>query len=294
MSNEPRILHFVLTSGESPVVDVSLTAQMVLPPNTKFVVRSCALSGRPRDSVVVGKYAWHYLADGPLLFLCACDLDFPMRIAFAFLTDVRHRLGESELASMLLPGEGAKAPAISARTVARFKAEASERLRYYSTAKEADALRRLESELMSLREDIGSNVDRVLDRGENISLLAARAHTIDPTGLHFRKRAITQSRRSIWRSCWLWSFIVVLLIALAYFITAFCCGGLLLPKCIGPHESIAWSLSSPSAVTLSFSHSAAHVARPSVFPLPTAPQGMRAGHRSPVAGVAALVARRLR
>ncbi|CAL9208697.1 unnamed protein product [Musa hybrid cultivar] len=75
------------------------------------------------------------------------------------------------------------------------------------------------------------NIDKILDRGDRISLLVDKTATMQDSAFHFRKQS-RRLRRALWmKNAKLLAVLTVAIALLLYVIIAACCGGITLPSC---------------------------------------------------------------
>uniref|UniRef100_K3YJ71 Longin domain-containing protein n=1 Tax=Setaria italica TaxID=4555 RepID=K3YJ71_SETIT len=75
------------------------------------------------------------------------------------------------------------------------------------------------------------NIEKILDRGDRISLLVDKTSTMQDSAFHFRKQS-KRLRRALWmKNAKLLAVLTVAIVVLLYLIISAFCGGLSLPSC---------------------------------------------------------------
>nr|GEV87705.1 vesicle-associated membrane protein 711 [Tanacetum cinerariifolium] len=105
----------------------------------------------------------------------------------------------------------------------------SQQMEYYSNDPNADRINRLKCEMGQVRTIMLENIDKVLDRGDRLELLADKTATMKNNTLRFRKQTRRFRSSVSWRNV---KLTVLLILVIIYVVPAFVCHGVTLPSCI--------------------------------------------------------------
>nr|ABB46772.2 Synaptobrevin family protein, expressed [Oryza sativa Japonica Group]BAG94491.1 unnamed protein product [Oryza sativa Japonica Group] len=106
-----------------------------------------------------------------------------------------------------------------------------QQMEYFSSNPSADTLNRLRGEVSEIHTVMVDNIEKILDRGERISLLVDKTSTMQDSAFHFRKQS-RRLRRALWmKNAKLLAVLTAVIVLLLYLIIAAFCGGLSLPSC---------------------------------------------------------------
>ncbi|KAL5231972.1 hypothetical protein ABZP36_030748 [Zizania latifolia] len=173
------------------------------------------------------RYIFHVLrspADGPALtFLCMANDTFGRRIPFLYLEDIHMRFMKNY-------GRIAHS-ALAYAMNDEFSRVLHQQMEFFSSNPSADTLNRLRGEVSEIHTVMVDNIEKILDRGDRISLLVDKTSTMQDSAFHFRKQS-KRLRRALWmKNAKLLAVLTVVIVLLLYLIIAAFCGGLSLPSC---------------------------------------------------------------
>lgn len=124
-------------------------------------------------------------------------------------------------------------------------------------AGQQDALRTAQREIEGVREIMTENIERVLERGEHMSVLVDKTGRLGENARDFRVRSRTLKRRMWWKNVKLMVLLVLVVIFLLYLFVGFGCGlpGMFLPlwkpSDLGNHDSLTFNRMEPMPRSLS-------------------------------------------
>ncbi|KAK1610017.1 hypothetical protein QYE76_033690 [Lolium multiflorum] len=184
-----------------------------------------AADAEPRLCFAQDRYIFHVLrspADG-LTFLCMANDTFGRRVPFIYLEDIQMRFMKNY-------GRVAHS-ALAYAMNDEFSRVLHHQMEYFSSNPSADTLNRLRGEVSEIHTVMVDNIDKILDRGDRISLLVDRTSTMQDSAFHFRKQS-KRLRRALWmKNAKLLAVLTVVIVLLLYLIIAAFCGGLALSSC---------------------------------------------------------------
>ncbi|CBZ55983.1 putative synaptobrevin domain-containing protein [Neospora caninum Liverpool] len=164
-------------------------------------------------------------AKSAAVFMCVTDENIQADIPLQFLTDLRsqylHLLDASAGAS------GGARPAEVTRALIRLVDEYR-----HGRARGSQQVERVEKELEAVTEIVRENINKVLERGEQIECLVGKTSNLRDSAYGFRK-ASRELRRHVWWSSTKPYFIVFgMIVVLIIILASFFCGGLTFQACL--------------------------------------------------------------
>jgi vesicle-associated membrane protein 7 len=106
-----------------------------------------------------------------------------------------------------------------------------QQMEFFSSNPSADTLNRLRGEVSEIHTVMVDNIEKILDRGDRISLLVDKTSTMQDSAFHFRKQS-KRLRRALWmKNAKLLAVLTVAIVVLLYLLISAFCGGLSLPSC---------------------------------------------------------------
>ncbi|KAH8728718.1 synaptobrevin-domain-containing protein [Phaeosphaeriaceae sp. PMI808] len=157
---------------------------------------------------------------GGLTFLVIAEPEVGQRIPFGFLTNLEKKFfaefsaQETDFAS--LPSYGC---ASFNGALKRMMVEQGG-----TVAGQQDALRTAQREIEGVREIMTENIERVLERGEHMSVLVDKTGRLGENARDFRVRSRTLKRRMWWKNVKLMILLCLVVIFLLYLFVGFGCG----------------------------------------------------------------------
>merc|ERR1719436_2207620 len=148
----------------------------------------------PRCSVEgAGDFVFHYMVEG-VCYMSLFDKGYPKNLAFAFLEDI-HRLFQEELKREF--GTGSVDYRSHIETIdkpyyfIKFDRQITKKKAEYRDPKSSKALSRLNENLTEVSSIMRQNISEILERGENLEEVGAKASKLKETSKEFKN--ITRS-----------------------------------------------------------------------------------------------------
>ncbi|KAI8942684.1 hypothetical protein NX059_000734 [Plenodomus lindquistii] len=157
---------------------------------------------------------------GGLSFLVIAERDLGQRIPFGFLTNLEKKFfaefdsAETNFADLPPYGCASFNGALKKMMVEQGGTQAGQQ----------DALRTAQREIEGVREIMTENIERVLERGEHMSVLVDKTGRLGENARDFRVRSRTLKRRMWWKNVKLMVLLVLVVIFLIYLFVGFGCG----------------------------------------------------------------------
>ncbi|CAD5195794.1 vesicle-associated membrane protein 714 [Musa acuminata AAA Group] len=169
------------------------------------------------------RYIFHVLRSDGITFLCMANETFGRRVPFQYLEDIHMRFMKNY-------GRVAHS-ALAYAMNDEFSRVLHQQMEFFSSNPSADTLNRVRGEVSEIHTIMVDNIDKILDRGDRISLLVDKTATMQDSAFHFRKQS-RRLRRALWmKNAKLLAVLTVAIALLLYVIIAACCGGITLPSC---------------------------------------------------------------
>ena len=150
-----------------------------------------------------GKYVYHTYVSHNLVYLCVTESFFDKNIAFNCLFEL-----EQKLHSMGLVEVAQTAGPYALRS---FSETMLLVLAQYSSN---DVLGRMESQVEEVAGVMRQNIDKVVQRGENLDNLTERSDLLAHASTDFRQNAIKLRRKLCFKSAKMWLLLIVLIVSL--------------------------------------------------------------------------------
>jgi len=174
------------TDGSEPVV---LAEYSALDANFKDIARQIlrkAIDIPSKKTFTAQDWMFHIQNERGLTFLCVGDAEMGHRIPYAFLNDVKDRFVGSQLNWQ------------SSRELGlndSFQRVLAERMHYYSHDPEADKINRVKGEVNKAKSVMMENIDKVIQRGENIEVLVDKTERLDMSSQTFKVKSKQLERK---------------------------------------------------------------------------------------------------
>ncbi|XP_066352663.1 vesicle-associated membrane protein 714-like [Miscanthus floridulus] len=171
------------------------------------------------------RYIFHVLRSDAagITFLCMANDTFGRRIPFLYLEGIQMRFMKNY-------GRVAHS-ALAYAMNDEFSRVLHQQMEFFSSNPSADTLNRLRGEVSEIHTVMVDNIEKILDRGDRISLLVDKTSTMQDSTFHFRKQS-KRLRRALWmKNAKLLVVLTVVIVVLLYLIISAFCGGLSLSSC---------------------------------------------------------------
>jgi vesicle-associated membrane protein 7 len=187
----------------------------------------------PQDakmSYVYDRHIFHYIVDDGITYLCMADEEFGRRIPFAFLEDIKNRFRAT------YGDRGRTAIAYGMNT--DFSRVLQNQMDYYSNNPGADKINRVRGEIDEVKSVMVHNIEKVLERGERIELLVDKTENLNQSAFKFKKSSTQLKRAMWWKNVKIMIILILVILAIVYFVAAMACGGLTFKRCVNKAKEI--------------------------------------------------------
>ncbi|KGN65117.1 vesicle-associated membrane protein 713 [Cucumis sativus] len=170
------------------------------------------------------RYIFHIKKTDGLTVLCMADEASGRRIPFAFLEDIHQRFVKTYARTIL------SAPAYAMND--EFSRVLSQQMDHFSNDPNADRLNRLKGEMSQVRNVMMDNIEKVLERGDRLTLLVEKTTNIQGNAVRFRRQSRRYRNTLWWKNFKLTCSLMLIFPIVLYIMLAFFCKGPLLPSCL--------------------------------------------------------------
>ena len=131
-------------------------------------------------------YMFHILNERGLTFLCVADSEMGHRVPYAFLNDVRDRFLSSGV-----DWKNSRELGLNDS----FQRVLADRMHFYSHDPDADKINKVKQEVGKAKSVMMENIDKVIQRGENIEVLVDKTERLDMSSQTFKVKSKQLERK---------------------------------------------------------------------------------------------------
>lgn len=176
-------------------------------------------------SYVYDQYIFHYVVSRGMTYLCMTDQNYSKILSFQFLAEV-----ESEF--LRLYGSRWQT-AVAYSFNGDFSKVLSRLVQEYSNKRQEDEkLTMIRGQVEDIRGIMSRNIELVLERGEKIELLVEKSELMEQHAMKFSKQSTKLKRKFCCKNAKMTILLILVFLAILYFILCAACGGMKLPKCV--------------------------------------------------------------
>ncbi|XP_078157896.1 vesicle-associated membrane protein 711-like [Carex rostrata] len=210
----------VLAEYNSTQGNTGIIARKVL----EKIASQASSDGDSHLSYSQDRYVFHAKRTDGITVLCMADDTAGRRIPFAFLEEIHSRFVKTY-------GRACHT-ALAYGMNDEFSRVLSQQMDYFSNDPNADRMNRIKGEMSQVRNVMIENIDKVLDRGERLEVLADKTANMQGTTMRFKRQARRFRNTVWWRNVKLTVALIFLLLVIIYIVLVFVCHGFTLPSCI--------------------------------------------------------------
>merc|ERR1711998_255131 len=215
------------TSGSRPPV---LSEHTATTGNFQTVARRILEKVPNKDTKATYTYEQHVLhvmVDSGLIFMVMMKQspDMKKRTPFAFLEDVKKQFHKQYGANLttVTPNDVYEA----------FAPVLAEKMSFYTKEGSDAQVGQVKEQIEEVKGIMVENVDKILERGEKLSLLVDKTEDLSTESYTFKKNAETVKRKMWWKNMKMTLLIVIPTIIGAFFLVMYLCGGPSFAGCKG-------------------------------------------------------------
>jgi len=183
---------------------------------SRLILEKIAHTTSGKMSYAYDRHYFHYSASDGLIFLCMSDEQFPRRIAFAFLDDVKNRF--------LAVYKTSFKDALPFAMNEEFSRVLQRQMEYFSYDPSVDKIALVQKKVDDTKKVMVENIERVLDRGEKIELLVSRTEQLQDQSYKFSSESRGLRLAYCFTNIKLWIVLFIVVIVLIWLISSFICG----------------------------------------------------------------------
>lgn len=148
-------------------------------------------AGSHRKTYKKDDYHFHYIAESNTVFFTLTEANFPVRVAFAFLDDIKSKWTDTQAST--------------------FGVTLSNRMAYFSKPG-ADKISEVQTKVAEVKDIMLENIDAVLKRGDQLDTLDSKATALQAGAKDFKSRATDLARTMWWKNVKIWIIIIVIVL----------------------------------------------------------------------------------
>mmetsp|Transcript_2785 Transcript_2785/g.7721 ORF Transcript_2785/g.7721 Transcript_2785/m.7721 type:complete len:245 (+) Transcript_2785:226-960(+) len=188
-----------------------------------FITVSSVILGRisptetRRMSYAYDTHTFHYIVFEGLTAMVMCDSEFPRRLAFGFLDDIKARFSQQvDLA------EAKQAAAFAYN--ATFGSVLAQQVDFFSNDPSADKIQMARHQLEQGKQNIQGNISQILDRDEKIDLMVQQSEQLKEQTYEFKEQSKKLKCAMLLRSVKCWIIALLLVAIIVWLISSLVCG----------------------------------------------------------------------
>uniref|UniRef100_T1JHJ7 Vesicle-associated membrane protein 7 n=1 Tax=Strigamia maritima TaxID=126957 RepID=T1JHJ7_STRMM len=189
---------------------------------TENVLKNIPLNQNTKATVAADNYLVHVVADNGLIYSCIADSEFGRRIPYAYLHQIRSRFTQSSLAS--------RAITACYRELDRdFEFVLEQEMVKFSKGETGDTFSKLKAQVNDVKGIMLQNVEKVMERGENLDTLLSRTADLESSADLFSSHSRKLHRKMKWKNMKMW-IIIILIVTIILTLIILYATGVLTPK----------------------------------------------------------------
>lgn len=217
------ILYGMVARGQAVLAEFSATQTNANAIARQVLEKLPSGSDSSNASYSHDRYIFHVKRTDGLIVLCMADDASGRRIPFAFLEDVHQRFVKTYGRAI-----HSAAPYAMNDDFSRILAQ---QMDHFSNDPNADRLDRLKGEMSQVRSVMIDNIEKVLERGDRLSLLVEKTSTLQGGSVRFRRQSRRYKNTVWWQNVKLLFLIIICVLIIIYVVLAFVCHSPLLTPC---------------------------------------------------------------
>ncbi|PHJ23568.1 synaptobrevin protein, partial [Cystoisospora suis] len=176
-----------------------------------------------RRSYVFDNRLFNFLVDDKSgsIFMCVTNETVQADLPWQFLSDLRSQL--RQLDACARDGIASETARLLIRLVDAYNR---------GQGKGTQQMERVEKELEAVTEIVRENINKVLERGEQIECLVGKTSNLRDSAYEFRKASRDLARHMWWSTAKPYFVVFGVILVLIIFLTSFLCGGLTFQNCL--------------------------------------------------------------
>mmetsp|Transcript_31655 Transcript_31655/g.91698 ORF Transcript_31655/g.91698 Transcript_31655/m.91698 type:complete len:244 (+) Transcript_31655:53-784(+) len=228
-----HITHALVAKGTFVLCEFSALVDNLLDVSRKVLGK--VPRARGRRTYVYESKTFNYLVDNELIYMCVGSAEAGSEVPFQFLDDLREKFRrEYERPAM----GGASKSAELTRMVKSLMDD-------YNQNFGLNRIHKVERELDDVTDIMKDNIQRVMERGEQIESLMGKTELLKGESVRFRMAGRAMKRSLWWQSFKSYLFILLIVTCICFVLGSLSCGGLTFSRCR------AFSIFSSSSSSLS-------------------------------------------
>eukprot|EP01041_Mallomonas_annulata_P011053 gene11053-23109_t len=202
------ILYALIARGKTVLAEYTFTSGNF--PTITRVILGRIPEENGKMSYVYDQFAFHYICEDKLIYLCMCDDMSKRRIPFAFLEDISQRFKSAY---------GSQAhTAIAFAMNEDFGRTLNKQIDFYN-GPSADNFSQVSNKLEDVKNIMVENIEKILERGEKLELLVDKTDQLQQQAFKFEKSSRKLKNEMFYRRIKFYlaiAFVIALLVVLPF------------------------------------------------------------------------------
>lgn len=180
------------------------------------LVKRLSNESESKLSLLYQKYMFHYILSSQWCYLVMTDQSFPRVLAFQFLNDIIN------------------ANVTHTQTTDPNKMEMRKTLRLNMDKYNSNLdhkFEKLYDDINNIKDVMVSNVEKLVDRNEDLTLLVEKSDNLNQSSIQFAKQSTSLKRSLWWKNAKMILILALSVMFIIYLIVSSACGGLSWPNC---------------------------------------------------------------
>ncbi|KAJ2999441.1 Vesicle-associated membrane protein 7 [Globomyces sp. JEL0801] len=202
------LVEYALATGNFTSIANTITDKMSNQPNNQM-------------SYAYDRYYFHAIKYNNLIYLCLAEEGYPQGRAFQFLKDIQ---------TSFISEYGTQSQTAEAYQLSNFSNTIARLLKNFT---EPDKVTAVKNEVNQVRDLMAKNIEKVINRGENLDSIADRTASLAQQSQQFRTRSRALNRAMWWKNQKLMILMGSSGVLLFYCLVGFGCGFPAWHTCVG-------------------------------------------------------------
>jgi vesicle-associated membrane protein 7 len=208
------ILYALVSRGEIVLAEYTSKSGN-FPTITRVLLGKIKSSANGKMSYIYDQYAFHYIVENSLIYLCLCDDLTQRRVPFAFLEDLKDRFQSKY---------GDKALTVIAYAFSNeFSPVIQKQMDYFNSSDPVDTISSLHAKIEDVKSVMVKNIELVMERGEKLELLVEKSDLLQSEAFKFERQSMSLRNVMWWRRARLVMIIVTVIFIVVFIFAAVIC-----------------------------------------------------------------------
>ncbi|KAI8881736.1 snare-like protein, partial [Backusella circina FSU 941] len=158
----------------------------------KTIFKRLNINSEPRCSIESGKYAFHYIIESGVCYLCICDQSYPRKLAFSYLEELAKEFNMSY-------GNEVEKPGLRPYAFVKFDTFMQKTKRIYQDTRTQNNLSKLNEDLQDVTRIMTKNMEDLLWRGDSLDRMSTISGELKDSAKLFKDKARHLNLQALYR-----------------------------------------------------------------------------------------------